>query len=186
MVSTCPQGTFKIFFNNLNCSNAAVKAVNILLKAVMTYQARAALQVHSCAPSFQSQIRLTGERERRGIWTAFFLILILQEEARNVLKPHAKGSALPPPHVWIQPRIRTILQQDRMNRPRDFSSQLSLHTRAAPPRWKALSHHKDAHHPPPPSECVGKLPPQRVDSNGWKRSIHSQSGKLPVHCSTSR
>lgn len=48
MVSTCPQGTFKFFFNNLNCSNAAVKAVNILLKAVMTYQARAASSPFVC------------------------------------------------------------------------------------------------------------------------------------------
>lgn len=56
---------------------------------------------------------------------------------------------------------------------------------SSPPRWKALSHRKDADHPPPPSKRVGKLPLQRVDSNGWKREIHSQSGKLPVHCSTS-
>ena len=56
----------------------------------MTYQARAALQVLLCAPSFRSQIRWTRERERRGIRTAFLLLLGLRGEMRSVLKPHAR------------------------------------------------------------------------------------------------
>lgn len=86
MVSTCPQGTFKKSLNNLNCSNAAVKAVNILLKAVMTYQARAALQVHSGAPSFWSQITIEwGEGEEGDLdsWSRIF-------RERSALKPHAR------------------------------------------------------------------------------------------------
>lgn len=90
MVSTCPQGTFKFFFNNLNCSNAAVKAVNILLKAVMTYQAWAAPQVRSVCPIISEPDTIDWGEGEEGDLDSSFLILVLQEEARSVLKPHAR------------------------------------------------------------------------------------------------
>lgn len=84
----------------------------------------------------------------------------------------------------MRPQTREILQQDCVNCPCDWSSRLSLHTRAGPLKSKELSHRKEADHPPPPWKRVGKPPLQKVNSNGWKREIHSQSGKQPVHCST--
>lgn len=57
-------------------------------------------------PIVQSQIRLPGERERRGIWTAFIPDLGSSGRGEKRAKASCWGSALPPPHVWIQPQTR--------------------------------------------------------------------------------
>lgn len=150
----------------------------------MTYQARAALQVHSCAPPFWSQIQLTGERERRGIWTAFLLVLVLQGERRSVLKPHARIQLSQSQHAWIQPQTRekfysktaltdprTDLHSSRSTQERDPSSQKNC------PIVRMLIILL-------PLASVWGNPLYIVNSNGWKRENHSQSGKPPVHCST--
>lgn len=80
---------------------------------------------------------------------------------------------------------REILQQGCIDWPRDFSSQLLCHTRAEPLGEKHCPIVRMLIILLPLESVWGKLPLQRVDSNGWKREIHSQSGKLPVHCSTS-
>lgn len=55
----------------------------------MTYQARAAWQVHSCAPSFRARYDCLGRGRGGGFGQLLFLILVLQEEARSELKPRA-------------------------------------------------------------------------------------------------
>lgn len=128
----------------------------------MTYQARAAPQVRPCAPSCQSQIQLAGDRERRGIRTALCSSWFFRRGTR-VLKPHARAQLFHLHTCGFSLQPQPLYSQTVWTGP-----VAPPHTRAAP-RGK-LSHHKDAHHPPPPSECVGKLPLQRVDSNGGKEN----------------
>lgn len=91
------------------------------------------------------------------------LILVLQERYKSA-KASRQGSALPPPHVWIQPPTTTTVQPDCMDWPRGSSSHESS------PSWETVPSQGCSSSSFPFRAC-GETPATESRQQWWKREF---------------